>query len=117
MPNCPGLKSRQTRQRLLQAARLRFAANPYENVGMRAVADDAGVDAALVNRYFGGKEELFKAAIEGAFLLDEHLPTNLDTLGQHLVHVVMADVDELAHGSSIRRGCCSTRPVAQPPAS
>lgn len=48
-----------TRQAILEAARNRFMAHSYDDVGMRDVARDVGVDAALVSRYFGGKEELF----------------------------------------------------------
>ncbi|WP_279588501.1 TetR/AcrR family transcriptional regulator [Brevundimonas terrae] len=48
-----------TRQAILDAARTRFMAHSYDDVGMRDVARDVGVDAALVSRYFGGKEELF----------------------------------------------------------
>lgn len=52
-----------TRETILRAARLKFAAESYEAVGMRDVAREAGVDAALVNRYFGSKEELFRKVL------------------------------------------------------
>lgn len=48
-----------TRQAILEAARSRFMAHSYDDVGMRDIAREVGVDAALVSRYFGGKEELF----------------------------------------------------------
>ncbi|MEN5073760.1 TetR family transcriptional regulator [Isoptericola cucumis] len=51
-----------TRARLLEAARRRFAAHGYAGTSVRAVAGDAGVDAALVFRYFGSKDGLFVAA-------------------------------------------------------
>jgi AcrR family transcriptional regulator len=87
-----------TRERLLAAARLRFSRDTFENVGTREIAADAGVDAALVNRYFGSKAKLFAAAIEGVFVIEEHLPEDLGRLGEHLVGVIMDDVDELAQG-------------------
>lgn len=34
-------------------------ASSYEQVGMRAIAATAGVNLALINRYFGTKEQLF----------------------------------------------------------
>lgn len=52
-----------TRDKLLAAARARFLAESYENVGLRDIAGDAGVDVALVGRYFGSKEELFKEVL------------------------------------------------------
>jgi len=61
-----------TRARILAAARVRFARDAYENVGTRDIAADAGVDAALVNRYFGGKEKLFDEAIVDAFAIKDH---------------------------------------------
>src|SRR3712207_5858687 len=48
-----------TRAAILRAARRRFASEPFEQVGVRDVAADAGVDAALIARYFGSKEDLF----------------------------------------------------------
>lgn len=48
---------------MLAAARQRFLAESYENVGLREIAGDVGVDATLVNRYFGSKEELFKEVL------------------------------------------------------
>lgn len=53
-----------TRAAILNAARERFARESYDDVGMRAVAGDVGVDAALVSRYFGSKEELFTAVLD-----------------------------------------------------
>jgi AcrR family transcriptional regulator len=53
-----------TRAAILSAARSRFAEHGYAGTTIRAVATDAGVDAALVHHYFGTKDELFLAAIE-----------------------------------------------------
>ena len=44
-----------TRQAILEAARERFCSDSYDDVGMRDVARDVGVDAALISRYFGSK--------------------------------------------------------------
>ncbi|MDB5698785.1 MAG: TetR/AcrR family transcriptional regulator [Alphaproteobacteria bacterium] len=54
-----------TRENILDAARHRFLQESYENVGLRNIAADAGVDVALVGRYFGSKEELFKEVLRG----------------------------------------------------
>ncbi len=53
-----------TRAAILAAARSRFADRGYAGTTIRAVATDAGVDAALVHHYFGTKDELFLAAME-----------------------------------------------------
>lgn len=52
-----------TRQAMLQAAHARFLRENYENVGMRDIAGDVGVDVALVSRYFGSKEKLFREVL------------------------------------------------------
>ncbi|GAA2502131.1 TetR/AcrR family transcriptional regulator [Winogradskya humida] len=52
-----------TRQLLLDAARQRFAHNGYAATTLREIADDAGVNIALVSRYFESKEGLFSACL------------------------------------------------------
>jgi AcrR family transcriptional regulator len=56
-----------TREAILQSAVAAFSRNGYDGVGVREIAQTAGVTAVLVNRYFGSKEELFAAAVEIAF--------------------------------------------------
>ncbi|MDP3660361.1 TetR/AcrR family transcriptional regulator [Phenylobacterium sp.] len=60
-----------TRAAILEAARCRFSREGYEGAGVRDIAGDAGVDAALVSRYFGGKDELFAAVLELSAKPDE----------------------------------------------
>lgn len=52
-----------TKTRLLEAARQRFRACSFGDVKVRDIAADAGVTAGLVNRYFGGKEDLYRAVL------------------------------------------------------
>lgn len=47
------------RQRLIDAARVRFEADGYASTSVRSVAREAGVDHSLVNYYFGSKHGLF----------------------------------------------------------
>lgn len=53
-----------TRQAILEAARDRFSADSYDEVGMRDIARVVGVDAALISRYFGSKEDLFVEVLD-----------------------------------------------------
>jgi AcrR family transcriptional regulator len=53
-----------TRERILDNARVLFARNGISNTSIRAVAAAAGVDSALVHHYFGTKEKLFAAAVQ-----------------------------------------------------
>jgi len=53
-----------TRTAILDAAQTLFSTRGFANTGVREVADLAGVNSALVGRYFGSKEGLFRAALE-----------------------------------------------------
>jgi AcrR family transcriptional regulator len=52
-----------TRRRLLDSARARFALDGYSGTTVRDIATDAGVNVALINRYFVSKEGLFEACL------------------------------------------------------
>jgi AcrR family transcriptional regulator len=56
-----------TKGEIIEAAKRIFAASGYEKASLRAVAREAGVDAALVHHYFDGKAELFVAAMSLPF--------------------------------------------------
>lgn len=56
-----------TKRDLLAAGLALFAREGYDQVGVRAIADRAGVNPALLNRYFGGKAGLFAAVVEDLF--------------------------------------------------
>ncbi|MFF3444890.1 TetR family transcriptional regulator [Streptosporangium sp. NPDC002721] len=56
-----------TRQAILDAAVAAFTRFGYDGVGVRDIAQGAGVTAMLINRYFGSKERLFAEAVDVAF--------------------------------------------------
>src|ERR1044072_5125636 len=58
-----GRAAQDTRTALIEAARAVFAENGYDGATVRAIATRAGVDAAMVNHWFGGKEGLFAQAV------------------------------------------------------
>ena len=66
-----------TRAAILGAARAGFAELGFRATTIRAVASEAGVDAALVHHYFGTKEQVFVAAMELPFEPGELLPQAL----------------------------------------
>jgi AcrR family transcriptional regulator len=95
MPARPSRNAGDTRARILAAARVRFSMDAYENVGTRDIAADAGVDAALVNRYFGGKEKLFDEAIVDAFAIKEHFDgLDMSLFGEIITTLVMDGSEE-----------------------
>jgi len=60
----PLRRSDTTRAAILAAAREQFAASGYQAATIRSIAAGAGIDPAMVMRYFGNKEKLFAAAAE-----------------------------------------------------
>jgi AcrR family transcriptional regulator len=52
-----------TRALLLDTARRRFALDGYSSTTLRDIADEAGVNVALIARYFESKEGLFEACL------------------------------------------------------
>jgi len=78
-----------TRAAILNAARERFARESYDDVGMRDIAGDVGVDAALVSRYFGSKEDLFLKVLvhcgDGPDLMDGDRATFGDRVARQAI--------------------------------
>lgn len=66
-----GRDSERTKRRLTRAAAELFGLHGYAQVGVRDIADKAGVHFTLVRRYFGSKKGIFAAALE------EVLPADL----------------------------------------
>jgi len=88
-----------TRGAILDAARTAFADRGYDAVSVRAVARKAGVDPALVHRFFGSKEGLFVAAlalpVSPAVLVSGLLAeAGVDDLGERLVARLVALFDD-----------------------
>lgn len=55
--------SRDTRERILDAAEAAFMASGYDGASMRQITSAAGVNLAASNYHFGGKEALFQAVL------------------------------------------------------
>jgi AcrR family transcriptional regulator len=82
-----------TRGEILRAARESFAAKGFGATSIRAIAREAGVDAALVHHYFDSKDELFIEAM--ALPIDPRqvaagiLDGPLDELGRRIVTIFL----------------------------
>ena len=72
------------RERILDAAVLRFSRQSYEETGLREIASDVGVDVAYVHRCFGSKEQLFAAALDAAIEPQHDYPDARDELPAHI---------------------------------
>jgi AcrR family transcriptional regulator len=81
----PARRSDASKAAILAAARVQFAASGYQGTTIRAVAAHAGIDPAMVMRYFGNKEGLFAAAAEFDLQLPDLSALPRGTLGVALV--------------------------------
>lgn len=91
-----------TRVALLDAARSAFIDQGYEGATVRAIAAEAGVDPAMVNHWFGGKEGLFTASvsipINPAHLIPRLLEGDRDRLGERIVRSFLTVWDTAGGG-------------------
>lgn len=93
-----------TRQAIAEIARRRFLAAGYPEVSLRSVADEAGVDVALLSYYFGSKRGLFVealAAVEepGRRLTAAMAGGDLSTLARRLLEETLRAWDEERGGT------------------
>ncbi|TDW15823.1 TetR/AcrR family transcriptional regulator [Kribbella kalugense] len=77
------------RTAILRAARKAFAREPYDAVTLRGVAADAGVSAALIVKYFGGKEALFERVADFTDAAQLLLAAPNERLGEHAVRTLV----------------------------
>ncbi len=82
-----------TRAQILVAAREEFADRGYNGATVRSIGSRAGVDAAMINHYFGGKAGLFQEVVHIPFDPTAGLPDVLAGpragLGRRLAHYVL----------------------------
>ncbi len=62
----PATNSAETRVRILDAARSKFAAHGYESASNRALADEAGLTTGAIYHYFDSKLDIYTAVYADA---------------------------------------------------
>jgi AcrR family transcriptional regulator len=79
-----------TREAILAAALEAFTRAGYDGVGVREIAQAAGVTAMLVNRYFGSKEGLFAEVVDTALAERTVLTGDPATLARDVAATLVA---------------------------
>lgn len=80
------LKPDERRAEIIGAAIRSFTTQPYTEVSMAEIADEAGASRALLTHYYGDKEALYAAVIH--FLIEQlesMVRTDLDLTGRELI--------------------------------
>ncbi len=94
-----------TRERILAAARERFASHGYDRTRIRDVAAAADVDPALVHYFFKSKDGLFVAAMQlplrPADVLPPVLADGLPGLGERIVRRLLSVWDDPANRNAL----------------
>ncbi|MDT7786468.1 MAG: hypothetical protein QOF58_4887 [Pseudonocardiales bacterium] len=93
-----------TRAALIAAARETFVEKGYDGATVRAIAARAGVDAAMVNHWFGGKEGLFAQSVlqlpfDPAEILKRLLDGPVDTAGERIIRTFVTVWDATGGGT------------------
>ena len=114
-PPAAGVRPRNagaTQQALLDAAQKLFGENGFEGTTIRQISELAGVDHALIARYFGSKADLYVAALvaeargdqppsdfEGLADMTEGILTRMDRhgLGPVLQALIRSDTSDPIH--------------------
>jgi AcrR family transcriptional regulator len=94
-----------SRSRILDAARTRFAAHGYDRTRIRDVAVDAGVDPALVHYFFKTKDGLFVAAMElpirPAEVIGPLVAQGVEGLGERMLRTLLGVWDQPANQAAL----------------
>lgn len=73
-----------TSEAIVQAAAELFSARGYDAASTRDIAEKAGVNVALINRYFGSKARLFDAAIVPMLTIHGMVEGKMDGFGERV---------------------------------
>ena len=74
-------KGERTRSMLVTEAATLFASRGYDATSVREIADRCGVNPALINIYFGSKQQLFREIMTGALDRSDLMTGELANLG------------------------------------
>lgn len=87
-----------TREAIAEAARRQFAELGYDRATLRGIAGEAGVDAALVVRFYGSKEALFREVMALPPAVADAIAALADgprtTVGRRLAEVVVGMLED-----------------------
>jgi AcrR family transcriptional regulator len=88
-----------TRTAILEAAKAQFARLGYDSAPLREIAAAAGVDVALIKRYFGGKEGLFTEALRSSVNADRLRKWDRDTFAREIATTMAGDAHANEEGT------------------
>lgn len=87
-PSVRKIQTDQTRTAILEAAQRLFSSRGYSETGVRDIAAEAGVNPALISRYFGSKLQLFETALENTLGVSVFTDGDRDQFGRRVTDMI-----------------------------
>ncbi|MFD4369162.1 TetR/AcrR family transcriptional regulator [Rhodococcus sp. NPDC058521] len=84
----------ETRTLIVESAGKAFATRPYREITLKDIAEDAGVSAPLIIKYFGSKEQLFDELVDFTSAAEMMFDAPLPKLGERLVTLFTRPLEE-----------------------
>lgn len=82
----------ETKRRILAAAKQCFSDIGYANTGIRDVAAVAGVNYALVGRYYGSKAGLLEAALDAMMSTERIIVADRTRFGENMASIIAMSI-------------------------
>lgn len=87
-PSIRQIQTDQTKSAILESAKRLFASRGYSETGVRDIAAEAGVNPALISRYFGSKLQLFETALENTLGVSVFTEIGRDQFGRRVTDII-----------------------------
>ena len=93
--------SEASKKAILWAAQAALAQKSYDEVGLREIAQEAKIDPALIIRYFGSKEGLFREVIKTHIHIDSLAGIELAQYPEVLTRLILGNETEIDQRSML----------------
>lgn len=93
--------SEASKKSILWAAQAALAQKSYDEVGLREIAQEAKIDPALIIRYFGSKEGLFREVIKTHIHIDSLNGVEVAKYPEVLARLTLGDATEIDQHSML----------------
>ncbi|MGV0868303.1 TetR/AcrR family transcriptional regulator [Corynebacterium kalidii] len=87
-------RAEQTRVSILECAKAAFNQRPYGEVSLKDIANEVGVSAPLIIKYYGTKENLYEAQLDFTEAADRLSKVDFADMGTHLARLAVTSADD-----------------------
>ncbi|MEY8566769.1 TetR family transcriptional regulator [Corynebacteriaceae bacterium 7-707] len=84
----------QTRVSILECAKAAFNRRPYSEVSLKDIANEVGVSAPLIIKYYGTKENLYEAQLDFTEAAERLNRVDFREMGTHLARLAVTSADD-----------------------